>query len=219
MSPAVRAADIDIKLPIDQVLVYPQSAEISRRGEITIPAGTSRLILLGLPDPIDAGSLRVIAESRNVRLGGIEIEKIVDTQFVSEAERTLRRRYADIQDQKLAQQDDIVTAQTQLKLLDAIAAAPADREGRSVIDAASLSPTLATMGTNAAAARAKIRAANIATRSLDDQLAAAKAELDKVVTSRKSTSEVRATVEATAAVTLANSGGVSRWGRWMAVAL
>ncbi|MBK9251291.1 MAG: mucoidy inhibitor MuiA family protein [Proteobacteria bacterium] len=202
LSPAVRAADIDIKLPIDQVLVYPQSAEISRRGEITIPAGTSRLILHGLPDPIDAGSLRVIAESRNVRLGGIEIEKIVDTQFVSEAERTLRRRYADIQDQKLAQQDDIATAQTQLKLLDAIAAAPADREGRSVIDAASLSPTLATMGTNAAAARAKIRAANIATRSLDDQLAAAKAELDKVVTSRKSTSEVRATVEATAAVTL-----------------
>ena len=179
----VRAADIDIKLPIDQVLVYPQSAEVSRRGEVSIPAGTHRLILKGLPDPIDAGSLRVTAESRNVRLGGIEIEKIVDTQFVSETERTLRRRYADIQDQRVAQQDEIATAQTQLKLLDAIATTPGGHDGRPGIDTASLSPTLSTLGTGAAAARAKIRAANIAVRALDDELAATKAELDKVVTS------------------------------------
>ena len=35
------AADIQMKLPIDQVLVYPQSAEISRRAEVAISCGYS----------------------------------------------------------------------------------------------------------------------------------------------------------------------------------
>lgn len=196
------AADIQMKLPIDQVLVYPQSAEISRRAEVSIPAGTHRLILRGLPDPLDAGSLRVTAESRALRLGGIEIEKVVDTQYANEAELALRRRFADLQDQRVAQQDEINTAQTQLKLLDSIASAPAGSDSKAGIDAVGLQATMAAMSASASAARAKIRAANIAMRGLDDQLNATKAELDKVATSRKSTSEVRATVEASAAVTV-----------------
>ena len=202
LPPVSFAADIQMKLPIDQVLVYPQSAEISRRAEVVIPAGTHRLVLRGLPDPLDAGSLRVTAESRALRLGGIEIEKIIDTQYAGETELALRRRFADLQDQRVVQQDEINTAQTQLKLLDAIATAPAGGDGKAGVDSTSLSATLAAMGTSAAAARAKIRAANIAMRALDDQLNATKAELDKVATSRKSTSEVRATVEASAAVTV-----------------
>src|SRR5688572_17982124 len=82
--PATQAADLTATLTIDQVTVYPQTATVVRRGEVTVPAGSHRLIIRGLPDPLDPGSLRMSASSRAVRLGGIEIEKIVATEFVSE---------------------------------------------------------------------------------------------------------------------------------------
>lgn len=197
-----QADDIEAKLRIDQVTVYPNSAAITRRGEVNLPAGEHRLIVRGLPDPLDPGSLRVSAGSRAVRLGGVEIDKIVATDFVNDNESALRAKLQDLQDQRAAVQDDIPTAQTQLKLIDSLADAPVDADGKSAVDVATLSATLSAMAGGAANARAKIRAANIATRGLDEQIAATKAELDKVRTAKKSSTEVRATVVANAAVTV-----------------
>jgi hypothetical protein len=74
-----QADDIEAKLRIDQVTVYPNGAAITRRGEVSLPAGEHRLIVRGLPDPLDPGSLRVSAVSQAARLGGVEIDKIVAT--------------------------------------------------------------------------------------------------------------------------------------------
>lgn len=78
---AAHAADIAATLTIDQVIVHPQTAAVVRRGEVTVPAGSHRLIIRGLPDPVDPASLRMSAGSRAVRLGGVEIEKIVATEL------------------------------------------------------------------------------------------------------------------------------------------
>jgi uncharacterized protein (TIGR02231 family) len=201
-APATHAADLAATLGIDQVTVYPQTAAVVRRGEVTVPAGSHRLIIRGLPDPVDPGSIRMSASSRAVRLGGIEIEKIVATEFVSEAERALRKKLTELVDRRAEIQDDVPTAEQQLKLIDAVASAPVGREAKLVIDGPSLSSTLSTMSSGAAAARAKIRGATIAIRDLDAQIEATKAELSKVATARKNTTEVRAVIEASAAVTV-----------------
>ena len=60
------AADIEAKLVIDQVTVYPQTANITRTGPVTVPAGGHRLIVRGLPDPIDTSNLRIYAGSSAV---------------------------------------------------------------------------------------------------------------------------------------------------------
>jgi uncharacterized protein (TIGR02231 family) len=201
-APAPHAADLAATLTIDQVTVYPQTAAVVRRGEVTVPAGSHRLIIRGLPDPVDPGSIRMSAGSRAVRLGGIEIEKIVAAEFVSEAERALRKKLTELVDRRAEIQDDVPTAEQQLKLIDAVASAPADRDAKLVIDGPSLSTTLSTISSGAAAARAKIRGATIAIRDLDAQIEATKAELSKVATARKNTTEVRAVIEASAAVTV-----------------
>lgn len=199
---ATHAADLAATLTIDQVTVYPQTAAVVRRGEVTVPAGSHRLIIRGLPDPVDPGSLRMSASSRAVRLGGIEIEKIVATEFVSEAERALRKKLTELVDRRAEIQDDVPTAEQQLKLIDAVASAPVDRGAKLVIDGPSLSTTLSTISSGAAAARTKIRGATIAIRDLDAQIEATKAELGKVATARKNTTEVRAVIEASATVTV-----------------
>ena len=182
---STHAADLAATLTIDQVTVYPQTAAVVRRGEVTVPAGSHRLIIRGLPDPVDPGSIRMSASSRAVRLGGIEIEKIVATEFVSEAERALRKKLTELVDRRAEIQDDVPTAEQQLKLIDAVASAPVDRGAKLVIDGPSLSTTLSTISSGAAAARAKIRGAAIAIRDLDAQIEATKAELSKVATARR----------------------------------
>jgi len=151
---------------------------------------------------LDPGSLRVSAASQAVRLGGIEIETIVATDFVNAEESALRDQLQALEDRRVTVLDEIATAQTQLKLIDSVAGLPADRDGSVVVDSAALSGTLTALASGAADARGKIRAANIVVRGLDAQIAAAKAELDKVRTARKSTTEVRATVVASSAVTV-----------------
>lgn len=197
---ATHAADIAATLTIDQVTVYPQTAAVVRRGEVTVPAGSHRLIIRGLPDPIDPGSLRMSAGSRAVRLGGVEIEEIVATEFVSDAERTLRKKLTELTDRRAEIQDDVPTAEQQLKLIDAVASAPVNRDAK--LDGPSISTTLNTISSGAAAARAKIRTATIALRNLDTEIEATKTELSKVSTARKNTTEVRATIEANAPVTV-----------------
>jgi uncharacterized protein (TIGR02231 family) len=201
-APLLHAADIEANLVIDQVTVYPQGANITRNGRVKVPAGDHRLIVRGLPDPIDASNLRIYAGSAAVRLGGVEVQKIVDKDFVSEGERTLRRKLVNLQDQRVVLQDDIPTAESQLKLIDSLASLPGDRNGKPAVDGASIQGTLALIGTGSEAARAKIRAANIAIRNLDDEIAQVKAELAKIATARKTTTEVRATIEASAEVTV-----------------
>ena len=198
---AATAEDIEATLRVDEVTVYPRTAAVTRRGQISIPAGEHRLIVRGLPDPVDPGSLRISAGSNAVRLGGVEIERIVATDFVSGAERTLSANLLALEDQRTAVQDEIPTAETQLKLIDALAGVPADGDDNLLSGSANLSGTLVAMASGASAARERIRAAKISLRGLDAQIAAAKAELDKVRTAKKSTTEVRATVVARTAVT------------------
>ena len=195
------AADIDATLRVDEVTVYPRTAAVTRRGEVTIPAGEHRLIVRGLPDPVDAGSLRVSAGSRAVRLGGVELEKIVATDFVSDTESALSTKLLGLEDQRAAVQDEIPTAETQLKLIDALAAVPTSGDEDLLSRSANLPATLSAMAGGAADARSKIRAARIDLRRLDAEIAATKAELDKVRTAKKSTTEVRATIVASTALT------------------
>src|SRR5262245_54229472 len=195
------AEDIEATLRVDEVKVYPRTAAVTRSGTVSIPAGEHRLIVRGLPDPFDPGSLRVSAGSRAVRLGGVELQRIVATDFVSDVESALSARLLALEDQRAAVQDEIPTAETQLKLIEALAAAPADGDDGPLSGSGSLPAILTAMSSGASGAREKIRAARIGLRGLDAQIAAAKAELEKVRTAKKSTTEVRATLVASTALT------------------
>ena len=184
------AADIAAELHIDRVTVYRQGAIVTRAGPVSIPEGAQRLIIKGLPAGIEAKSLHVAVEGSNVRLGGIEIEKINEGKFVSEAERELRRKIDENTDQRGAVQDEIATSQTQLKLLESLASNPAGSPTRATVDSANLGSVLMTMSTSAAAARKRIREANMQLRTLDRALETLKADLAKVATQSKQSTEV-----------------------------
>ena len=194
------AADITADLRIDRVTVYRQGAVVTREGEVAVPAGSNRLIVRGVPAGIDSKTLRVTIEGGSVQLGGVEITQINEGNFVSEAERELRRKIELMGDQRGAVQDAIATEQTQLKLLDALAANPAGSTTRpAAVDAPNLASILATMSTSANGARKRMRDAAIQLRTIDHELERLKADLGKVATHSKQSTEVRVGAEANSA--------------------
>ncbi len=199
-APAAWGADVAVTLPIDSVTVYRDSATITRQGPVQIPAGEHRLVVRGLPDGVDPGTLRLSARSAALRLGGIELQRIVEEQLVNETERTLNRKLRDLGDQRSAIEDEVSSAQAQLKLLEGVVAAPTGSGMNAPpLQTAAIGGLVNTVGSSDATARQRIRIAKLQLRDLDEQAAKVKAELAKVATARKARTELRASVHASAA--------------------
>jgi uncharacterized protein (TIGR02231 family) len=196
--PAAQGADIVVTLPIDGVTVYRDSAIVTRQGSVEIPAGEHRLVVRGLPDRVDPATLRLSARSAALRLGGIEVQRIVEEQLVNETERALHRRLRDLGDQRSAIEDDIASAQAQLKLLEGVVTAPTGN-GSPRLDVSAIGGLVNTVGSSDAAARQRIRGAKLQLRDIDEQAEKVKAELAKVATAHKAHTELRASVHASAA--------------------
>jgi uncharacterized protein (TIGR02231 family) len=110
-----------------------------------------------------------------------------------------RCKLRDIGDARAAIEDDIVSAQAQLKLLEGVIAAPAGHgEHAPKIEPNAVGGLLTTVGTSDAAARQRIRNAKIQLRALDEQSEKIRGDLAKIATSRKATTELRATLHASA---------------------
>src|SRR5688572_10997267 len=199
LSPAVQAADIPVTLPIDSVTVYRDSAIVTRAGRAEIPAGEHRLIVRGLPDGLDPATLRLTARSGSLRLCGIEVQRIVEAELVNANERALNQKLRDLGDARSAIEDDIASAQAQLKLLEGVIAAPTGSGDNSPrLENTAISGLLITVGSSDAAARQRIRSAKIQLRELDEQREKIRADLARIATARKATTELRATLHASA---------------------
>jgi len=190
------AADLVAEPRIDQVTVYPEGAEITRHGSLQVPAGEHRLIVRGLPSSLDADALRVAVGSNDVRLGAVELKKIEHADYVVDSERLLRKKLEALNDQRQVIQDEIATAETQLKILDSLASTPSGPAARPAVDSANLTTVLTAVGTGGASARAKIRDAAVRQRAVDAQIAATQADIKKIATQRKDSYEVHAVLEA-----------------------
>lgn len=199
-APAI-AADLPADARIDHVTVYRQGAVVTRAAQVSVPPGSNRLIFRGLPADVDAKTLQVTVGSAGVQLGDVEVVRINEVNFVAEPERELRRRIEAAGDQETALKDEIAGAESQLKLLDSLAANPAGNASKAGVDAAGLAAVLGAMGAGESTARKRVRDANVQLRILARQQQQLQADLAKVATRSKQSTEVRATIEAGAALT------------------
>lgn len=71
------AADIEAASRIDTVTVYPDGASVTRRANVTLPAGASNIVLKGLPASIDPASIRVAGEGTAAfAIGSVETRTV-----------------------------------------------------------------------------------------------------------------------------------------------
>jgi len=195
---AVRAiaADLPADARIDHVMVYRQGAMVTRVAQVSIPAGSQRLIFRGLPADVDPKGLQFTVGNAAVQLGDIEVVRINEANFVSEPERELRRRIEENVDQQSILNDEVASAESQLKLMDSLASNPAGNPSRAAVDAANLTAVLGAMASGESSARKRVRDASLQLRTLARQKSQLQADLAKVATTSRQSTEVRASVEA-----------------------
>ena len=199
----LHAADIAAALRIDHVTVYLRGASVTRSGTVAIAAGSNQLLLRGLPAGIDRRLVTVNVTAPGVRLGAVDVQTVNEGDYTTPRERELRVRLEQLGDQRTAIQDEIDTAQTQLQLLESLAANPTGgANGGAAVNGGNLAAVLASVGSNAATARGRVREARLGQRALDRDIETAKAELAKVATARKSSTALHVAMDSAAAASV-----------------
>lgn len=202
IAPAAQAADIVAALSVDKVTVYHDSAIVTRSGRVEIPAGEHRLIVRGLSDRVDPATLRLSA-GNGIKLAGVEVQRIVEGDLVNPAERALTAKLRDLGDRRSAIDDEIASAQGQIKLLESVIATPTGSGTNApAVPAANIPGLVSAVGTGDAAARARIRAARLQIRDIDADIETTRSELAKIATARKASTELRVSITATTGGTI-----------------
>lgn len=89
------AEDFALTLPVRDVVVFPQAAQVSRAATVALPAGQHRITLHGLPAGTDADALRVRVDGARLVSATIQHGRPLpdgsgDSPAVAEARRALR---------------------------------------------------------------------------------------------------------------------------------
>ena len=191
---AALADDIVIRADIDAATVFLSGAEITRRGTVTIPAGTHRL-LIAMPDAARVERIDVTGpDGLSLGLPQPFSGQVIAEGALDDAEQaTARADVAAAEAALQAAQDELSAADAGLRALEAQLAylqalSRGGPEGAAMpVDPATLPQLLATLGTETERVQAAILAAQITrrnlTRTLQDRqadLASAMAALDRL---------------------------------------
>jgi uncharacterized protein (TIGR02231 family) len=197
----VQASDIDVDSGINAVTVFRDGATISRQGTTTVPAGEHRLVVRGLPSDIAPQKFRLNVSSSAITIGALDFERITENKLVSAEERALTSKQQSLQDQIAALDDEIATAQLQLRILDGLG--NVTQSGEPAVTGANIPTALASAGQGSLAARARVRDANTRKRGVLADLTVVNADLAKITSGRKSYTQVMVNILASQPVSAA----------------
>lgn len=197
---SVYADDIEVTAPIDAVTVFVSGAEVTRRGEVTIPAGGHRLIISDLPPRIDPARLQVSLDNANVRLGNLQLKEVYAAELSGEEELRLQSELEALFYDRQEITDTIESANTQLKFLDSLASGSVGGK-QAVLAGSELVELLGSLAALSNEARLVIRDANQLLKNLDRDVEQKRLELSQVETRRRSQQILTVSVDAESATT------------------
>ncbi len=189
------ADDLDVPSGIDRVTVFASGAEVTRTGNVTIPAGQHRLIVGNLPAGIDPARLQLSLTNSEVRLGTLQLEESHGGELVGAQERQLQAELDQLQFERQAIADRIEAANTQLQLLGSLADGSVGGQQASLA-VNELTDLLQTLSSASLEARQLIREANRELAVKDREIEQKKFELSQVATRERTGQVLTVAVEA-----------------------
>jgi uncharacterized protein (TIGR02231 family) len=192
---------------ITGVTVFRDGARVTRSGPARVAAGTTAVVLDGLPGSLESSSVRVSARGAGLTLAGVEVRRDYQPGPLRDEAARLRADVDRLRDE-LRELDDADTArQAGLGFLghvcEAAAAALSRAIGAGRMDAAALDEMTGHLTASTAAILSAQRETSARRRAAERELEAAERRLtvaDKMVTSPPSVVAVAATLHAETAV-------------------
>lgn len=187
-------------LPITAVTVYPRSAIVTRSHNVSIPAGTSTLIISNLPVGLDPARLQLAIGDSAITFGNLQIQENFQTRTINEQEQTLRNQLQTLNDSRQVILDRIEIAQSELRLLGGLTDS-GDSGVRATLDGDELATLITVFSENSAQARERIRNATIELRSLDLDIEQQQFALNQIATGQTVYSRLLVRLQSNSAVT------------------
>lgn len=112
---------------VDQVTVYLDRAEVTRRLEVTLPAGEHTILVSGLPAQLFEASLRATGQGpRGLRIAAVESRRAFAAEVAQQRERELRQQLQAQQDEKARLEGRGKALETQARFIERLAALPGE---------------------------------------------------------------------------------------------
>ena len=131
MLPALAAAsDITPQSnTVEEVTVYLDRAEVTRRVDVELPAGEHTILVAGLPAQLFEASLRATGHGeKGLRIATVESRRAFTTQVAQERERKLREQLQAQQDEKARLDGRRQALETQGKFIERLATLPSEQD-------------------------------------------------------------------------------------------
>ncbi|GAB1256582.1 mucoidy inhibitor MuiA family protein [Aurantivibrio plasticivorans] len=209
---------ISVELPVTAVKVHPSSAVITREKSIRFPAGEHQLEIKGLPKGIQPSQLRLSIQSDRITLGSIDIAQSHKGDLINDKERRLLNERRALEDKKQELNDAKATAQAKLDLIQSLSKGGNNSTMKPSINGSEFTTLLSSVESGSRSAREAIRDANIAIRSLNQDLAQNQYALNQVKTEQvvtsTATANLRISEETTTSTALVYSHKNAYW-EWL----
>jgi uncharacterized protein (TIGR02231 family) len=188
------AADLSVPSRIDAVTVYRSSARITRAARVDLTAGPARVLLEGLPDPLDDDSIRVEGKGTSkARVFGVTVERVTAGETAAADARAAEERLERFQDEDRGLEDRVRGAQARLEFVKSLRSTYSEERAKNLavrgIPAREWSDLAAFVAGETAAAGGEIRKVEAARRDLARKIVQARADLEKVQAKRGQTTK------------------------------
>ena len=196
------AADVRGPSRVDAVTVYRSSARVTRVTRVEVPAGPARVLLEGLPEPLDDDSIRVEGKgSSRARLFGVTVERVTLADAAAAEARAAEEKLQALQDDDRGLEERVKVAQARLEFVRSLRSTYSEERAKNLavrgVTAREWTELASFVGAETAAAGGEVRKVEAARRELGKKIAQARAELEKVQAKRgKTTKTVAVEVEA-----------------------
>ncbi|RTZ62945.1 MAG: hypothetical protein DSZ29_07545 [Aquificaceae bacterium] len=203
------AEEVNVDSTISQVMIYPDSAMITRVATVSVPAGEHSLALTGLPLGLLESSLRVAGNATaGVQLGSVELQQRFNKELVQENEKKLRDKIESLNEEKQVLVDSLAESKDQLTYIRAMASDSNSSDSAQTSSYKQLpieqwNTAWQTLATATAATHEKIRAAQKSIKNIDKNIKLAQQELNQVATHQRSTRTAVLNITANKATELA----------------
>lgn len=124
------ASDITPKSnTVQEVTVFLDRAEVTRRLDVDLPPGEHTILVTGLPAQLFEASLRASGHGeKGLRIATVESRRVFATQVVQERERKLREQLQVQQDEKARLEGRRQALETQAKFIERLATLPSEQD-------------------------------------------------------------------------------------------
>lgn len=200
--PQTAYADLQANSTISAVIVYPDSARITRTTTLNLAAGETKIILPGLPLQMDATSLRVSGVGSNpISLGSVQLIEQLSSEAVQAKERQLKEEIRRWQEKRQEVADAKTRAEQQLAFIRATGMQQTNKDnsaqGTTALPLTQWQQAWQTLETATAEAQAKVRAADKTLQDFDKGLAQLQEQLEQIATGETSNLTASLYVKAT----------------------